>query len=56
MLACVQRFDVDRIVHLPDIDFCAAIHLDGPLAGTLGYAVNRMGFQVGLRWRQGSAV
>ena len=41
------RFALDRIVHAPEIDFCAAIHLDGPLAGTLGSAVNRMGFQVG---------
>lgn len=41
------RFALDRIVHAPEIDFCAALHLDGPLAGTLGYAVNRMGFRTG---------
>jgi len=30
------RFALDRIVHAPEIDFCAALHLYGPLAGTLG--------------------
>ncbi|MEV6825146.1 hypothetical protein [Amycolatopsis sp. NPDC051102] len=34
---------VDRVVRMPDVAFCSAVHLDGPLAGERGYAVNELG-------------
>ncbi|MBE1496020.1 hypothetical protein H4696_003120 [Amycolatopsis lexingtonensis] len=34
---------VDRVVLMPDVAFCPAVHLDGPLAGERGYAVNDLG-------------
>lgn len=35
---------VDRVVLLPQIDFCSAVYLDGPLAGqSCAYAVNELG-------------
>jgi hypothetical protein len=43
----MARFDLDRVVHAPHVDFCEATHLDGPLAGSSGYAVNRVGHRVG---------
>ena len=41
------RFNLDRIVRAPRVDFCAATYLDGPLAGSAGYAVNRLGYRAG---------
>jgi hypothetical protein len=43
----LSRFDLDRVVHARHIDWCTVTHLDGPLAGTSGYAVNRLGHRVG---------
>ncbi|MEV0134549.1 hypothetical protein AB0H83_39580 [Dactylosporangium sp. NPDC050688] len=37
------RYRLDRVVTMPAIDFCAGIHLDGPLAGQTGYATNELG-------------
>ncbi|MEV0136390.1 hypothetical protein AB0H83_49210 [Dactylosporangium sp. NPDC050688] len=38
-----DRYRLDRVVTMPAIDFCAAVHLDGPLAGQTGYATNELG-------------
>jgi hypothetical protein len=43
--AITADFALDQLVHAPDVDFVPAIHLDGPLAGTTGYAINRLGYQ-----------
>ncbi|MGX1778357.1 hypothetical protein ACWIGW_40060 [Nocardia brasiliensis] len=43
------RFRLDRLVRLDKIDFCRAIHLDGPLTGTSGYAINTLGYRSGFR-------
>jgi hypothetical protein len=39
------RFELDGIVRLPVI--CAAVHLDGPLAGQTGYTLNEIGYRTG---------
>ncbi|MEV0335845.1 hypothetical protein [Nocardia sp. NPDC050717] len=31
------------------LDFCRALHLDGPLAGRSGYAINAIGYRCGFR-------
>lgn len=31
---------------MEDLDFCPGLHLDGPLSGTTGYAINRIGARV----------
>jgi hypothetical protein len=31
---------------MPEIDSCSAVHLDGPLAGQPGYAINTLGTRV----------
>ena len=38
-----ERYQLDRVVTMPAIDFCAGVHLDGPLAGQTGYATNELG-------------
>ncbi|MGN9844344.1 hypothetical protein ACTMTI_40090 [Nonomuraea sp. H19] len=38
-----NRFGLDRLTHMPKIDFCAGLLLDGPLEGTLSYAINELG-------------
>jgi hypothetical protein len=38
-----NRFGLDRLTHMPKIDFCAGLLLDGPLEGTLSYAINEAG-------------
>ncbi len=40
------RFGLDRVVHMPDLDICPASHLDGPLAGTHGYARDILGYRM----------
>ncbi|MCM0678295.1 hypothetical protein NCC78_27005 [Micromonospora phytophila] len=45
-----DRYGLDRIVHMPDLPFCAGTFLDGPLAGTTGYAVNRLGHRTEFMW------
>jgi hypothetical protein len=42
----LARFSLTEIVHAPEIDYCSAIHLDGPMAGQPGYAINRLGSRV----------
>ncbi|MFE1596793.1 hypothetical protein [Nocardia sp. NPDC058705] len=37
------RFDLDLVIHAPRIPFCAGLLLDGPLAGTRNYTVNKLG-------------
>ncbi len=39
------QFGLDHVVHLPE--FTSAIHLDGPLAGQTGYAIDELGRQSG---------
>jgi hypothetical protein len=41
-----EQYELDRVVATPVINFCAAIHLDGPLAGQTGYAINELGHQI----------
>ncbi|MCP9625139.1 hypothetical protein FOH10_15225 [Nocardia otitidiscaviarum] len=47
------RFRLDRLIRADKIAFCQAIHLDGPLAGQPGYAINTLGsrseFRIGCR-------
>ncbi|MFD0526316.1 hypothetical protein ACFQ1I_02105 [Kitasatospora arboriphila] len=39
-----DRHGLDSVVRVPRIEFCTAIHLDGPLASTISrYAVNQLG-------------
>jgi hypothetical protein len=38
-----NRYRLDGVVTMPAIDFCAGIHLDGPLAGQTGYVTNELG-------------
>lgn len=40
------QYELDRVVTAPIINFSAAIHLDGPLAGQTGYAINELGHQI----------
>jgi hypothetical protein len=50
-----DRYRLDRVVTAPAIHFCAAVYLDGPLAGQTGYTVNELGHrtQVALPPRPG---
>jgi acetyl esterase/lipase len=41
-----ERYGLDHVVTAPVINFCAAIHLDGPLAGRTGYAINELGHRI----------
>jgi hypothetical protein len=41
-----EQYELDRVVTAPAINFCAAIHLDGPLDGQTGYAINELGHQI----------
>jgi hypothetical protein len=38
-----NRFELNRLTRMPKIDFCAGLLLDGPLEGTLSYAINELG-------------
>jgi hypothetical protein len=38
-----DRYRLDRVATAPAIHFCAAVYLDGPLAGQTGYTVNELG-------------
>ncbi|MBA9001946.1 hypothetical protein HNR21_000828 [Actinomadura cellulosilytica] len=42
------RYELDRVVRSPRIETCTAVHLDGPLAGTVThYAINELGSRAG---------
>ncbi|MFI9400705.1 hypothetical protein [Nocardia sp. NPDC052316] len=43
-----ERF-LDRLHRHDKLDWCRATHLDGPLAGRSGYAINRLGYRSGFR-------
>lgn len=47
------RFGLDEVVHAPRIEFAAAVCLDGPLAGTSSYVVNRIGSRIRCSTREG---
>jgi hypothetical protein len=40
------RYGLDHVVTAPIINFCNAIHLDGPLSGQAGYAINELGHRI----------
>jgi hypothetical protein len=40
-----DRYRLDRVVVAPAVEWCTAVHLDGPLEGRHTYAVNRLGYR-----------
>ena len=47
------RFGLDEVVHAPWAEFASAVCLDGPLAGTSSYVVNRLGSRIRCPMREG---
>ncbi|MFB7126409.1 hypothetical protein [Kitasatospora sp. NPDC056273] len=42
-----ERYGLDEVVRAPKINFCSAVYLDGPLAGsTTRYAINQIGSRI----------
>jgi hypothetical protein len=41
-----QEYELDGVESAPVINFCAAVHLDGPFAGQTGYAINELGHRI----------
>jgi len=50
-----DQYRLDRVVTAPVMNFCTAVHLDGPLAGQTGYAVNELGARPGWRCHRAPA-